>query len=242
MKGMLLIARRELAAYVNSIWGYVVMAAILALNGLFFNAFAVTGRARYSADVLEDFFYYSFGFTAVAGILLTMRLIAEERQTGTMTLLDSSPLSDAQIVGGKFLSAFLFLTLLTVMTLYMPALIFVNGKVSFGHIAAGYGGLALVGAASVAIGTFGSSLARSQLIAAVIAAVFALFLTVSWLLGKIVDPPLDGLISYMSWYDRHFLQSFGRGRVNTEDVVFFVSVTFVFLVMSVRVLAARRWR
>jgi ABC-2 type transport system permease protein len=91
MSGIMLVARRELGAYLNSIWGYVVVAVVLALNGLFFNAFAVSNRPRLSADVLEDFFYYSFGFTAVAGVLLTMRLLAEERQTGTMTCWTPRP-------------------------------------------------------------------------------------------------------------------------------------------------------
>jgi ABC-2 type transport system permease protein len=131
---------------------------------------------------------------------------------------------------------------ITLLTLYMPALIFVNGKVSFGHIAAGYTGLLLVGAASTAVGTFGSSLVRSQLVAAVIAAVILLFFTISWLLGRIVDPPLDDIVSYFSLYDRHFLNSFGKGRINTEDIAYYLSITFVFLLLSVRVLASRRWK
>ncbi|MFB6374667.1 MAG: ABC transporter permease, partial [Bradymonadaceae bacterium] len=146
MKGLYLVIRRELAAYVNSIWGYIVVAAILVIDGLLFNAFALGTEARLSENVLRQFFYFSFGTTMVASILLTMPLIARERQSGTINLLDSSPLSDWQIVGGKWLSAFLFVTAMTLLTLYMPALIFVNGKVSVGHIAAGYLGLISVGA------------------------------------------------------------------------------------------------
>lgn len=242
MRGMLLIARRELMAYFNSIWGYVVVASVLALNGLFFNVFAVTSRPRLSSDVLEDFFYYSSGFITIGGVLLSMRLLAEERQNGTMSLLDSSPLSDAQIVGGKFLSAFIFLSGMTLLTLYMPALIFVNGKVSLGHIAAGYAGLLLAGAASVAIGTFGSALVRSQLVAVVISAFFLVFSALSWMLGRVVDPPLDDLVPYLSIYDAHFIQTFAKGRVNTEDIVYYLSVTFVFLLLSTRILSSRRWR
>ncbi len=97
-----------------------------------------------------------------------MRLLAEERQTGTLVLLTSSPIQDWEIVLGKFLSAFIFLALITLAcTVYMPLLIFVNGKISVGHLAAGYLGLLLLGSATLAIGTFGSAIARTQVLAAI---------------------------------------------------------------------------
>lgn len=241
MSGLLLVARRELGAYINTVWGWVVVSAILVIDGLLFNAFAMGSTARYSSDVLEDFFYFSFGTTTIAAVLLTMRLIAEERQTGTIVLMDSSPLTDWQVIGGKFLSAMTFLGGMTLATLYMPALIFVNGKVSLGHIGAGYLGLLLVGSATAAIGTFGSTLARNQFVAAILSGVITVVMLVSWLLGRVTDAPLDEIFSYMSMFDRHF-QPFQAGRVNTEDVVFYLSVTFVFLLLSTRVLSARRWR
>lgn len=241
MRGVLLVARRELGAYLNSYWGYLVVAIVLVINGLLFNAFALGKTARYSSDVLEDFFYFSFGTTVIAAVLLTMRLIAEERQTGTIVLIDASPLTDWEVIGGKFLSAMTYLGGMTLMSAYMPALIFVNGKVSFGQIGAGYLGLLLAGGAATAIGTFGSSVARSQLVAAVVSGAAVLFFLVSWLLARVTDPPLADIFSYMSLFDRHF-QPFMRGRINVEDVVFYLTVTFVFLLLSTRVLSARRWR
>ena len=104
MRGLILVARRELGAYTNTSMGYVILAAFLLLEGLFFNAFAVGASAKASADVLGDFFYFSFGCTVAAALFFSMRLIAEERQTGTMVLLQSSPLANWQVVGGKFLS------------------------------------------------------------------------------------------------------------------------------------------
>jgi len=241
MSGLLLVARRELGAYVNSYSGWLIVSLLLVANGLMFNAFAMGKTAKVSADVLEDFFYYSFGIVCIAAVLLTMRLIAEERQTGTLVLVDSSPLSDWQIIGGKYLSAMSFIALMTGISLYMPALIFVNGKVSFGHIVAGTLGLLLVGSAATAIGTFASSLSRSQVVAAMIAGLLVFMLLLAWLMGRITDPPLDEIWAYVSLYDRHF-QPFQRGRINTEDVVFYLSITFVFLLMSTRVMSARRWR
>lgn len=242
MRGLLLVAKRELASYFNSLWGIAVIAVILVIDGLLFNAFAIGDSAKYSEVVLEQFFYFSFGTTVIATILLTMRLIAEERQMGTMALLDASPLSDWQVVGGKFASALAIVVLMTALTAYMPAMIFVNGKVSMGHIAAGYLGLVLVGAAVAAIGTFASTLTRSQLVAGVIASVITVFLLISWLLAKVSAPPFDSIFSYMAMFQRHFQKSFMTGRVQTESLVYYVSVIFVFLMLATRRMALRRWK
>ncbi|MEZ4462214.1 MAG: ABC transporter permease [bacterium] len=242
MNGLWLVTRRELSAYFNSIWGYIVAAVILVIDGLLFNAFALTDRPRLSFEVLRDFYYFSFGTTTIAAILLTMKLVAEEKQTNTIVLLDSSPLSDWQIIGGKFLSALMFLTGLILATAYMPALIMVNGKVSLGHVMSGYLGLILVGAAVTAIGTFASTLSRSQLVAAVIGSVITVFLLISWLLAKVANPPLDGVLSYMSLFDRHFRTTFMEGRIDTRDVIYFLSLTFGFLMLATRFFASRRWK
>ena len=241
MRGMMLVVRRDLSAYFNSMWGYLVVASILVIDGLLFNAYSLGTGARYSTKVLEEFFYFSFGTTMVAAILLTMRLLAEERQTGTALLLDASPLSDTQIIVGKYLSALAFLSLLTLSTLYMPALIFVNGKVAVGQIAAGYLGLLLAGSAAVAIGTFGSSVAKNQLFAAVISSFGVVFLLITWMLARKTDAPFSDVLSYMSLFDKHF-QPFMRGRVNIDGIVYYLSVTFAFLMLSVRWMSSRRWK
>ncbi len=241
MKAVLLLARRELATYFNTRWGLVVLGAVLLLDGLLFNAFALTGKPRYSADVLEDFFYFSSGTTMIASILLTMRLLAEERQEGTEVLLQTAPVSEAQVVLGKYLGAFGFLAIITLLTIYMPLEIQVNGKVSWAQIAAGYTGLLGLGAASLAIGTFGSTLARNQLLAAVIGSLVLVLMLLGWLLSRITEPPISGVLAYVALFDRHF-QPFMRGRINTESLVFYASVTFAFLLVSTRVLQFRRYR
>ena len=241
MRGMMLVVRRDLSAYFNSLWGYVVVASILVIDGLLFNAYSLGTGARYSTKVLEEFFYFSFGTTMVAAVLLTMRLIAEERQTGTALLLDASPLSDTQIVVGKYLSALTFLSILTLSTVYMPALIFVNGKVAVGQIAAGYLGLLLAGSAAIAIGTFGSSVARNQLFAAVISSFAVVFLLITWMVARKTEAPFSEVLSYMSLFDKHF-QPFMRGRVNLNGIIYYLSVIFAFLMLSVRWMSARRWK
>lgn len=241
MKGMLMVARRDLAAYLNNYWGYAVIAAVLVIDGLLFNAFALGDKAKYSSQVIEEFFYFSFGTTVIASILLTMRLVAEERQTGTIVLIDSSPLADWQFIGGKYMSAMVVLSAMVLTTIYMPALVFVNGKVSYGHIVAGYTGLLLVAGSVAAVGTFASAISRSQLVAGFLSTVLTVFLLIAWLLAKVADPPLKELFSYVSLFDRHF-RGFMRGQINTEDVVFYLSVMFVFLMLATRFFAGRRWR
>ena len=240
-RGALLVARRDLSAYVNSIWGWIIVAAVLFLNGLMFNAFAMGDVPRYSHEVLEQFFFFSSGTTMIAAVFLTMRLIAEERQTGTDVLLEGAPLPDGAIVAGKYLSAMAFLTLLILLSLYMPALIFVNGKVGIPHIFAGYVGLLALGSAVVAIGTFGSSLARSQVVAAVVAGAIVVGLLICWLLARVTGPPFSEVLAYMSLFDRHF-RPFMQGRVQTEALVYYGSLTFLFLYVTTRVLTWRRWR
>lgn len=241
MRGMLLVARRDLAGYLNSYWGYAVVAAVLVIDGLLFNALALGNTAKFSSAVIEKFFEFSFGTTIIATVLLTMRVIAEERQTGTIVLIDSSPLSHWQIVGGKYLSALAVIWTMIVATLYMPALVFVNGKVSYGHIFAGYVGLMLVAAAVAAVGTFASAISRSQLVALFVSAPITAALVLMWLLAKVSDPPLADVFSYMSLFDHHY-RGFMRGQIASESVVYYVSISALFLVLASRFMAARRWR
>jgi ABC-2 type transport system permease protein len=241
MRNIMLLVRRELGAYLKSPMGYIIVAAVLAINGIFFNAFALGGRPKFSFEVLRLFFYFSFGTSLIASIFLSMRLIAEDRQSGTLTLLLTSPIRDHEIVLGKFLSAWLFFAMMTLLSIYMPLLIFVNGKVSFGHIFSGYLGLLLVGAAAMAVGIFGSSIAKNQLIAVVTTAALVVLLIVFWLVAQISDPPIKDIAAYLALYNKHFI-NFERGVIHTRDIAYYLSVTYVFLLLTTHVLQARRWR
>jgi ABC-2 type transport system permease protein len=131
----------------------------------------------------------------IAGVLLTIRLLAEEKQSGTMVLLDTAPVSEGAVVVGKFLGAFGFLALITLATLYMPALILVNGKVGWAQIGAGYLGLLGLGASAVAIGTFGSALARNQLLAAAIGGFCLVAMLLGWLTSWATSPSMTSISS-----------------------------------------------
>ena len=241
MTKVALIARRELAAYLRTWSGWVIIAVVLAVLGLAFNAYALGAGARRSSEVLSAFFYLAFGFTLVASVLLSMRLLAEERQQGTLTLLYSSPVTDGQIVLGKWVGALGFLALLLLLSVHLPLLVLVRGKVSFGHVAAGYLGLLLVGAAALALGTLGSALARTQVMAALVTAALVVALLLCWLLARMTDPPLSKVFSAAALYNQHF-PGFQSGVVHLRDVVYYGLVTYVSLFAAARVLEARRWR
>ncbi len=240
MHNVSLITRRELQAYLRTMSGYLIIAIMLFIDGLLFNAFAVPGTAKKSSEVLADFFTLTSGITMVGAVFLSMRLIAEERQTGTLALLYSSPIHDVEIVLGKFLASFLFLCLFFTSTAYMPILVALYGKVSMGHIFAGYLGLMLVGACGLAIGTFGSALTKSQVLAAVMSGVMVLALTTCWLLTKVTERPMTDIVNALAWWN-HF-DAFRNGLIQTKHVVYFCLVTFLSLFAATRVLEARRWR
>lgn len=238
--GILLIARRELGTYFGGRSGYIIGAATLLITGVLFNVHAVGTGSKYSSEVLGDFFYDTSGMVMIAAVLLSMRLLAEERQSGTLPLLLNSSLTEGEIVFAKWLSGVIFLAVLTLVTIYMPLLIFVRGKVSIGHIAAGYTGLILLGSLSAAIGTYGSALARSQLIAAIISGVLVVLMLLLWMLARRIDGPLGDIVGYASIHDKHF-RPFQQGSISTKDVLFYVSTTALFLFLARNALEARRW-
>jgi ABC-2 type transport system permease protein len=242
MTAVWLIARRELGAYLRTMSGYVIAAAVLFVNGILFNAFALGSQHdRLSTEVLSQFFYFSSGTTMIASVFLSMRLLAEERQTGTMVLLASSPVREREIVLGKFASSLIFLALMTLAGSFMPLLILVNGKLSVGHVAAGYLGLLLLGSAALAIGTLGSALARSQVLAAIISGGMVVGMVIVWLLGSVTERPLNEIFLALALWGRHF-PPFQAGIVHLRDVVYYLAVSYAALFMSIRVLEARRWR
>jgi ABC-2 type transport system permease protein len=236
-----LVAGRELGSFFSTWMGYIICAAALFIDGLLFNAFAIGGTPKYSAEVLADFFYFGSGIAIVAGIFLAMRLMAEEKQSGTIVLFYTSPITERQLIYGKFLSALLFSMILHVLSLYLPALIFINGKVSLGHLASGYLVLFLIGAAAIAISLFASTIAPNQLVAGVTGALFVVTLLVMWMVSDIVEPPFKELFSYLSIHNKHFTP-FSQGIVHTRDIVYYLSVIVFFLEASVRAIEARRWR
>jgi ABC-2 type transport system permease protein len=178
----------------------------------------------------------------IAAVLLSIRLIAEERQTHSIVLLNTSPVRDSQVVAGKFLAALAFLTVIISLSVYMPLLIKVNGKVTGAQIFVGYLGLVLLGSAVLAIGLFASSLARQQLVAGVVAAALTVMMVLLYPLARRLDAPVRDVLEQLDLWWIHFQNGFMRGILNLKDVVFYLAVTYFFLLLTVKTLEAKRWQ
>jgi ABC-2 type transport system permease protein len=242
MNAILLIARRELAGYFRTWLGYIIIAAVLLVQGILFNALALgAGMDHRSSDVLSQFFYTMSGCTMISAVFISMRLLAAEREGGTVNLLYSSPVRDFEIVLGKYLASLGFLVVLLAASSFMPVMVLVAGKISWGHVFAGYFGVLLLGAAALAIGTFGSALTKSQILAIIVSALMVVALIVVWFVGRVTDRPLSNVFENLALWSLHF-PPFQSGIIHVRDVVYYIAVSYVALFASVRVLEARRWR
>lgn len=241
MRAISIIFRREMGAYLRSPVGWIVAAAFLMVVGTVFQSQAL-GKQMLSADVLAQFFMFTGIATGVAAVILSFRLIAEERVNHSMVLLNTSPIRDWEIIVGKYLASLVFMIGMLALSVYIPLLIKVNGKVSGAQIFVGYLGVTLFGATCLAIGVFASALARHYLVAALVAALLVIVLCVLYPLATRLDPPLQTAFSQLDLWWTHFqLGSFMRGVFNLKDVIFYVAVTYFFLLLSVKTLEAKRW-
>ena len=248
------IARRELAAYFVSPVGYVVSALLIEIVTLVGYLFPLSQQLAVSTNQTYYWFVYLMMFFAP---LYTMRLLAEERRSGTLEVLLTSPVRDWEVVVGKWLAAWIFFVLTTLFTLvyavlivhYQPTLTVIHpfglnleiGNVDFGPIISGYIGLLLVGAAFLAIGIWASSLTSNQIIAAVIgiAALLGSFYVLG-LVGSFLPGATGEFLQYLGGGNR--FTSFYQGRLVLKDVVYFLSLTAGGLFLATRVLESRKWR
>ncbi len=242
MRATSIIYKRELGHYFRSPLGWIIASVVLLIDGILFQALSLNGPDKLSAQVLEQFFYWGTGIPMFCGILLSFRLLAEERQNHSMVLLKTSPVRDVEIVLGKFFAALTFLALIIAISIYMPLLIKLNGKISWSQILVGYLGLFLYGGAVLAIGLFASALTRQQIIAALIGVGIVAVLQLMFQLSKVVDSPLKDVCAQLDLWWIHYQNGFMRGLLNLKDVVYYLAVTYFFLLLAVKTLEAKRWQ
>ncbi len=238
MKNIWTITVRELKAYFVSPVAYVTSAFFLAVMGLLFALILINGR---EASMRGTFSNLTFVVLMIAPIL-TMRLLAEEQQTGTIELLLTAPVHDWQVVLGKFLgSIILFLTMFIVPTLYYVLLLALVGSPDWGPIASGYIGLLLLGASFLSVGVFTSALTRNQVVAAVGGLAILLILWLADATGSfIATGAMSNVLSYVS-ITRHY-ENLIRGVIDTQDILYPLSMIAIWLFLTTQVLQMRRWR
>lgn len=236
MKAILTVARRELKALFDNPAGYVLLIVFLVINGfLFFRQAYLTNSAtlRPMLDILP--WLYLFFVPAVA-----MRTLAEDARTGQLEVVLSQPITEWQLLLGKYLGAVFFLWLALLFTLPIPLGLSLGAELPWGPVVAQYTGAALLAAGLAGVGVWASGLARSQ-ITAFIVAVAVMFLLVLVGLNPLVVglPPQLGLIAARLGVLSHF-DSIGRGVVDLRDVVYFLSLAAIFLILAYGSLMARK--
>jgi ABC-2 type transport system permease protein len=243
MSPMLIIAKREFRSYFDSPLAYVVICLSFLVLGEFF--FLVGGGFwqvdRATVSRLFELAPYGLAFLVVP--VVTMRLVAEERRSGTLEMLITLPVRDSDVILGKYLGALGMLLVLVLATAIYPLAMFKwpwnLGPLDTGPVFAGYFGLILFSAATVAIGLLISSLTESQAIAFFLTVFVLLAL---WLLGRVatfVGGAPGNVLNFMAFDTR--LAGFWRGLIDTRDVVFFLTVTALCLVVAFRALERRKW-
>ena len=238
MRRIALICGKEIGTYLSSPMAYIVSAIFIALSGASFTTYLA--QTSYSDTSIRGFLETGQLLILLFSALLTMRLISEERKLGTWELLLTAPAREYEIVLGKFFSCLLVLAGMLILTLYFPLLLMIFGDPDIGPILTSYLGLFLLGSASVAIGIFASSLTPNQIVSAVVAGGILFGLWFLGMVGSLIPEPLGEILSYFS-LSEHF-PGFVRGVVDTRDLVYYLSVTAVFLFLSVRSIETERWR
>ena len=171
--------------------------------------------------------------------MLTMRSFAEEKRSGTMELLLTSPLTDLQIILGKFLGAMALYCLMLALTLLHVGLLFWYGEPEWGPIASGYLGLLLMGGAFISVGLAISSTTKNQIVAGVATfAVLLLFWIINWI-GDASGTTSQAVLAYLSILE-HF-DDFSKGVIDTKHVTYYLSFIVVGLFLTAKSMDQERW-
>ena len=250
----LTIWRKELNSYFRSPIAYGVMAFFGLISGYFFYVAivffvqasiqsAMAGQGQ-PMSVNEQVIRPIFSNISVIGLFLipmiTMRLFAEEKRSGTIELLVTSPIRDLEIILGKWLAAMTLYTVMLGVSLLSMATLFVYGKPDWRPMAVGYLGLLLQGGCLLAIGTFISTCTKNQIVAGVAGFSVCLLLWVLDWVSSFQDSITAKAISYLSVL-QHF-DSFSKGVLDSKDIIYYVSAIFVGLFLTARSLESLRWR
>ncbi|WP_423147671.1 gliding motility-associated ABC transporter permease subunit GldF [Rubrolithibacter danxiaensis] len=242
---MLTVLKKEISGFFNSLVAYITIGVFLLVAGLFLWIFPDSSILEYGYASLESLFNivpYLFMFLVPA---ITMRSIAEERKEGTFEFLSTQPLTDWDIILGKFIASLLIVLLALIPTLIYYYTVYQlgieKGNVDTGAVIGSYIGLFLLGASFVSLGLFASSVTKNQIIA------FTLSVFLSFFAFSGFDS-ISGLLSLQAintvvasfGINEHY-QAISRGVLDTRDLIYFLSFIALFLVLTKTVLGGRKW-
>jgi ABC-2 type transport system permease protein len=255
MRNVLTIARKEIRAYFASPIAYVVIGFFALLYGWFFWALlsfferqsmqmgmGMGGQMTMNVNqmLIGPLFMNASVVVLFFLPMITMRTYAEEKRSGTIELLLTSPVSDWQIILGKFLGAMLLFAGMLAITLIHVGLLFLYGNPEWKPVATGYLGLLFMGGCFIAVGLLISSLTKNQIVAGVMTfAVFLMLWVINWV-GSFVGPTAQAVLQHLSITD-HF-DDFAKGVVDTKHLVYYVSFIAFGLFLTAKSVDSERWR
>jgi ABC-2 type transport system permease protein len=248
------IAQKELRAYFASPIAWVILGLFALLFGYFFYAFLVLfvrqsmqmgmGMGPQTVNVnlymIRPLLQNATVIMLFVLPMITMRTYSEEKRSGTMELLLTSPVTDLQIIIGKFLGALALYAAMLLVTAIYVSLLFVYGNPEWRPVVLGYVGLLLLGGCFISVGLLVSSLTRNQIVAGM--ATFGVFLML-WVIGWIADfsgPTTRAVVQYLS-ITEHF-DDFAKGIIDTKHVIYYLSFITFGLFLTAKAVDSERWR
>jgi len=236
MSPALVVSRREIRTYFNSPVAYIVVTVFTAITGyLFFTQLFMEKQADLRA--MFNFMPFLFMFVIPA---ITMRLLADEKSSGTLELLSTMPVRDWEVVVGKFLAALALLGSALALTLVFAITVRTLGPLDRGPAIGGYLGLLLMGGAYIAIGVMCSAFTRNSIVAFIAAFGISFALYLFGKLTQFVPDALQPLVSFLA-IDGHF-ENISRGVIDSRDIIYYLSVVGTCLLLATTALESRRWR
>ncbi|MCD4698232.1 MAG: ABC transporter permease subunit [Bacteroidales bacterium] len=238
MRQIWTISKRELQSFFDSLMAYIMLIAFLGFSGFFTWLFGsdIFFIKQASLQAFFSIAYWTLFFFIPA---LTMRLFAEENRSGTIELLLTKPVSDWQVVIGKFLSTFVLILIALVLTLPYYITVANLGPIDHGAVLTGYLGLILMSAAYISIGVFTSSASSNQIVSYLLALFIGIFFQIIFsMLSGSFSGIIGQVLNFLS-VSSHF-DSISRGVVDSKDLIFFLSLIFLGLILTEANLSRKR--
>jgi len=254
MRNILAIAQKELKSYFASPIAYIVIGVFAFLYGYFFVAilayfvrqsmqvgqFGQTPSLSINQQLIRPLFQDLLILLLFMMPAITMRTYSEEKRSGTIELLLTSPITDFQIVMGKFLGALALFALMLAVSMIHLLLLFVYGSPEWKPLLTAYLGLLLLGGCFLSVGLFISTLTKNQVVAFMLTFGAFLFLWVITWIGSFAGPTVDSLTQYLSIVD-HF-DDFGKGVIDTTHLIYYLSFITFGLFLTAKSVDSERWR
>lgn len=241
MRNILAVCAKELYTYFVSPIAYFVCFVFTAILGFLFSIILITasGQGGTGAHVMATLFGNMAIILLFFTPVLTMKLFAEERKSGTIELLLTSPITDGQVVLGKFLASWTLLLIMLALTLFFPLLVQRFGPLDSGALLSGYFGVILIGSSFLALGLLMSSMCKNQLVAALTS--FGILITL-WVIGSLSSQygAAGKFLSYLSLLEHY--DDFARGVILLKDVIYHASFIGVCLFATFKSIESSKWR